>query len=108
LNKELQQATQLAAGELELELKETDHARWKELLAEKIDDLIRHDFQKLVNILYRMDVSETRLRAMLEENTSEPAGMIIAGLMIDRQDQKIKSREMFWKNNNAINDEDAW
>ncbi len=62
------------------------------MLAEKINDLLNHDFQKLVSILYRMDISESKLRILLRENPDKDAGLIIAHLMIEREAMKIKSR----------------
>ncbi len=108
MKKEQPEAIQLAAHSLELTLKDSDHAAWKEMLAARISELISHDFQKLVNILYRMDVSETRLKKLLEENPNEPAGQVIATLMIERQAEKIRSREIFKKKDGPVTGEEAW
>jgi hypothetical protein len=77
-------------------------------LAVYINELIEKDFQKLISILYRLDVSEEKLKALLINNTGEDAGNIIAHLIIERQLQKIKSRQHFSKRDDNINDEDAW
>jgi hypothetical protein len=61
-------------------------------LAAKINALIQHDFGALVQLLYRIDVSETRLRGILNAGTGEDAGRIIARLIMERQWQKIESR----------------
>jgi hypothetical protein len=58
-----------------------------------INGLIQHDFQKLVMLLYRIDVSETKLRLLLKENPGENSSKMIAHLIIERQKQKIKSRQ---------------
>lgn len=79
-----------------------------QVLAEMINDLINNDFQKLVSILYRMDVDETRLKQLLKENPGTDAGFIIASLMIERQKQKIESREKFSKQDENINDDEKW
>jgi len=86
-----------------------DHLINHQLLAEKINELITHDFQKLVSILYRMDVSEMKLKQLLKENAGTDAGSIIADLMIERQEQKIKSRQQF-KNRHDENssDDEKW
>jgi hypothetical protein len=58
-----------------------------------IDGLIQHDFQKLVMLLYRIDVSETKLRLLLKQNQGENSARMIAHLIIERQKQKIRSRQ---------------
>jgi hypothetical protein len=61
-------------------------------LATHIDWLIVHDFNKLVALLYRLDINEYRLREILHEQQGVNAGRIIASLIIERELQKIKSR----------------
>ena len=67
----------------------------KEKLAAYINHLIQADFEKLVSLLYRIDVSENKLKYLLNENPGEDAGKIIAGLIIERQMQKIKFRRQY-------------
>jgi hypothetical protein len=78
------------------------------LLAVYINKLIEADFHKLISILYRLDVSETKLRQLLEENTGSDAGVIIADLIIERQIQKIKSRQQFGRKDNTIDENEKW
>jgi len=94
-----------------LELNITEKISLKELkdkLANLINNLIQTDFQKLISILYRIDVSETKLKNLLKENPGEDAGLIIADLIIERQLQKIKSRQEFRRDDNNISDEEKW
>jgi len=95
---------------LELELKETiPMDELKSLLSGHIHHLINNNFNKLIGILYRIDVSETKLRRLLEDNPAEDAGMIIAELIIERQIQKIKSRENYRaKGENSIDENEKW
>lgn len=83
-----------------------------ELLIEKlsiyINQLIQTDFQKLVSVLYHIDVSEKKLKILLRENGDSEAGKIIAELIIERQLEKIKSRQQFSQRDKNINDEDMW
>ena len=78
-----------------------------ELLAEKINYLIVNDFNKLIQILYRADISEQKLKGMLAENKTEDAGKLIGDLFVERQMQKIKSR---WDNrrDQNISEEERW
>ena len=66
-------------------------------LSEKVNAMIQNDFQTLLQLLYRIDVNEEKLRHLLEQNTDEDAGRIIARLIIERQTQKIESRRQYRK-----------
>jgi hypothetical protein len=79
---------------------------FRQKLEDGINDLIVHNFEKLVQLLYRIDVNEAKLKAMLADNTNEDAAKIIAALIIERQLQKIKSRAEFKKNNDPS--EERW
>ena len=80
---------------------------FSELLTEKINFLIVHDFNKLIQILYRADISEQKLKGMLAENKTEDAGKLIADLFIERQMQKIRSRRDNRRDQN-ISEEEKW
>ncbi len=88
--------------------KEVSSDQLADILAEHINDLIDRNFNKLVNLLYRIDVNESKLREMLNENSND-VGRVIAGLIIERQLQKIKSRESFRINNdNSVDENEKW
>ena len=80
----VEDSIQAAATELEIERRDENEEQLRKIIIDRIRDLIHSDFQKLVNILYRMDVSETKLKRMLEENPDNDAGVIIAELIIER------------------------
>ena len=92
----------------ELEVIVKDDSITKQVLVDKINELINTDFQKLVSILYRMDVSEKKLKQLLNENQGTNAALIITDLMIERQEQKIISRQQFRKKDENINDDEKW
>jgi hypothetical protein len=77
-------------------------------LAEEINELIKNNFNLLVQILYRVDVSEDRLKQVLKSNVGEDAGKIVAALIIERQLQKIESRRQFGRKNDNFSDEEKW
>ena len=79
-----------------------------QLLADKINYLIVNDFNKLISILYRADINETKLNIILSENKNEDAGKLIALLFIERQIQKIKSRQETRDNLNWDSEEEKW
>ncbi len=98
----------IVTAELGLPVKEDNSGISKELLVQKVNELIVNDFEKLVNILYRMDVSETKINTLLKEFMQEDAAEIIVNLMMERAAQKIKSRQQFNQRDNNISEEEKW
>ena len=76
-------------------------------LSEFINHLIQTNFQQLVLILYRVDVSENKLKQLLQKDSDEDAAVIISKLIIEREIQKINSRNLF-RHKNDICDEEKW
>jgi hypothetical protein len=79
----------------------------KERLSSHINFLIQSDFQKLVSILYRVDVSEPKLKHLLKENQGFDAASTITDLIIERELQKIRSRQEY-RNDENISDDEKW
>jgi hypothetical protein len=90
-----------------LDEKELVTANFREPLSRLINDLINDDFEKLVQFLYRLDIDEKKLRKILAANKGEDAGGMIAGLVIERQLQKIRSRREFKRDEN-IDEDEKW
>jgi hypothetical protein len=82
-------------------------AALKRELALYINELLLHDFDKLLFILYRVDVAEKKLKQVLAENKEKDAGELIADLLIKRQEEKIAMRQSFPPGKN-ISDEERW
>jgi len=78
-------------------------------LANAINELIKNDFSKLVQILYRIDVSEAKLKYILQAHPNEDAGKLIATVVIERLAATKKAREMFSqpKEGDSINSIDS-
>lgn len=96
-------------SELSIELPEKiSYEELQKLLAVHINHLIKTDFEKLVGYLYRIDVNEQKLKLLLQQYANEDAGNIIALLIIERQEQKIRSRQQFSQRDNNINEEEKW
>ena len=67
-------------------------------LAIYINELIDKDFNKLVNLLYRIDISEQKLKIALQnQDKTISSGKTIAKLIIERQLQKLEFRKKFSK-----------
>ena len=79
-----------------------------EAFAVHLNDMIVHDFAQLVTALYRIDVSEQKIRQTLKDNPKADAGRIIAHLIVERQKQKIKTRELFRSRENDIDENERW
>lgn len=103
-----EESIKIAALQFGVILRGNDFAANKQLLAERINELIQKDFQKLVSILYRLDISEEKLKYLLKENSDSDAGFIIAELIIERQIQKKKSRQQFSKRDDDIDENEKW
>jgi hypothetical protein len=79
------------------------------LLSTKINDLIQNDFSSLLTLLYRIDVDERKLKAMLQQNPDSDAGLLIAHMVLDRQKQKQATRKQFREDQNKTGDtEEKW
>ena len=65
------------------------------ILAARINTMITDDFNGLVQLLYRIDVSEPKLKNILREYASTDAGLLIARLILERQWQKIETRRQY-------------
>ena len=72
-----------------------------------VNQLLLHDFNKLVQVLYTVDVSEKKLKELLQKNPATDAAIIIADLLIERQDEKVKTKRSFKANDN-IPDDEKW
>ncbi len=77
-------------------------------MAGYINRLILSDFSKLVQLLYRVDVSEKKLKQILQEHPNEDAAVIIAQLIIERQQQKAESRKKYNTPPNDIPEDEKW
>ncbi len=74
------------------ELPATDNMAWNEmklLLEQELHSLLKKQPEKLKHILYRIDVNEKLAAAAM---ASEHPAQQLAALIIERQIQKVKSR----------------
>ncbi|MEN9697104.1 MAG: hypothetical protein RLZ56_525 [Bacteroidota bacterium] len=67
----------------------------KPQLEDAINELIKNDFSRLVQILYRIDVSEAKLKYLLNSHPNEDAGKLIAQVILERLAATKKARESF-------------
>lgn len=72
-----------------------------------LNDLILYDQHKLIYIFYRVDLSEARIKQLLQQQ-HDNAGLLMADLIIERQLQKIQTRRAFRQTDQVIPEEDKW
>jgi hypothetical protein len=68
---------------------------FKKYLTDKIKFLLDDKFDTLVNILYRIDISEKKLSQLFSGNNRNSIPSVLADLIIERQLQKIKLRKLY-------------
>lgn len=110
--KDLQQASLLISEpfELEVELNSdqelTDQLTLlKQALADRIYYLLTHNTDQLKGILYRIDVAEQKVLKIVSELSLEESALAIAGLIIDRQLEKVETRRKYSR---GANNELSW
>ena len=59
-----------------------------------VEHLLDQDFNKLLNILYRIDISEEKLKLALSQNAEQPA-KVIAQMIFEREMQKVETRKKY-------------
>jgi hypothetical protein len=92
---------------------------WQEALPEKqkdaiwirlsqvLNQLLLHDFGALVQILYRVDVSEAKVKNILQQYPDTDAGDLLADLLVQRHEEKRKTFTSF-QSPPAESDEEKW
>ena len=70
-----------------------DPSQLETALAAVINQMILHQYDRLIQLLYRMDIDEKKLKTLLQDHPKTDAGRIMAALVIEREQQKIASRE---------------
>lgn len=78
----------------------------EQLLSERLEVLVERDFQQFVLLLYQVDVSEPKVKAILASEGYPDVYRSVARLIIDRQMEKIKSREIYKQPPESLTDEE--
>ena len=79
----------------------------KTQLIDAINWLIIHDFEELVFILYRIDVSEAKIKTLLNKENTNFAAPVIADAILERLAEKKASREKY-KQDSPASEEEKW
>lgn len=65
------------------------------LMQEHIEKLLYDDYAKLMNLLYRIDLSESKIESLRAYDPTMPERDVITFLVIQREMQKVMFREMY-------------
>ena len=68
---------------------------FKKYLTEKLKFLLDNKFDMLVNVLYKIDISEKKLSQLFSGKNRDSIPATLADLIIERQLQKVKLRKMY-------------
>ena len=79
----------------------------RQQLAALVQELINHDFYALVQVLYRVDVAEAKIRQVLETHAGTDSSLLIADLLLERVEEKRAARASFQKKDD-IPDDEKW
>lgn len=78
-------------------------------LAERLEVLVERDFQQFVLLLYQVDVSERKVKEILAAERYPDVFTSLAQLIIERQMEKIRSREIYRQPPESLtDDEEKW
>jgi hypothetical protein len=91
----------------ENKLMDIESYSWDQLVA-FVNELITQDFNQLITLLYRLDINEKKLKQTLADHPDQNAGELIAKLIVDRQEEKKKSREAFKQKDWDGSEEERW
>ena len=64
------------------------------MIVRVVEDLLSKHFNGLINVLYRIDVSEEKLKGALALSNDNPTS-VIAKMILDRQLQKVALRKKY-------------
>jgi hypothetical protein len=84
-----------ALQKLGTDLSVDEKAAVKYELSAYLNYLLVNDFPGLVQILYRVDVSEQKLKTVLLDNKEADAGDLLSELIMQRQNEKTAMRQSF-------------
>ena len=94
MNSELNTSKQLIQKHFEIDFTESSDSYEKILnkLCKQVGWLLDHDFQSLLNALYRIDVNEEKFKQILAVSAPDKIALEIAELILARIIKKAKTR----------------
>ncbi|MGH2575687.1 MAG: hypothetical protein ACRDFC_08330 [Ignavibacteria bacterium] len=71
----------------------------KKNLTDKIKTFLDNNIEKLLTILYRIDIQEDTIKKIFSEYNKNEIPLVIADIIIERQLDKIKTRQLYRNRN---------
>lgn len=96
INKDLQ----LDEDEALIKGEHIDLSSLHEKLSLMVAYLMENDMHRLLNAMYRLDVSERKFHDAMQSDSKQEAAIRIADLIIEREMQKVKTRLQYRKDKN--------
>jgi plasmid maintenance system antidote protein VapI len=100
---------ELIARDLGLDKTEKEQISYQELtdlVADRIAHMLTTSPETLFSLLYRLDVSEKKVDAVMKGSDSRPTNVALAGLIIDRQIERLRTKKEYRQDN--INGWERW
>ncbi len=69
------------------------------LLADQVAYLIDHKLEFLLSLMYRLDIDERKVNAALSPFAEEPANLALARLILERQIQRVFTKQHYKQDN---------
>ncbi len=95
------------AANLQLVVPENNSGYAFTLIANRINELLLNDFNRLVSLLYRFDINEQKLKQLLQQHPDTDAGILITNLLVERAAAKAESRKNY-QSPPMDPDQEAW
>ena len=97
------------SNNLERGLSPSQFELFRQELINKINHLLVNDFASLVQILYRIDIDENKLKERLKQQNTEPAATVIADMMLKRVANTIETKKHFSNlSSNELDEDLKW
>ncbi len=84
-----------------------DEAALLDIFTSRVEEMMRDDLDLLLSSLYRLDVEEYKIQLALRSATVPPARGI-AALIINRQKERIKTKQAYRKKDSTEKDSTDW
>jgi hypothetical protein len=94
MDKDLHALSLIIGKDFELEDRITEGSL-RSLMIHAFTYLLDHDISRMMNILYRADVDEYKLKELLLSRDDLPSAEVIADAYIARQSQKVETRKKY-------------
>jgi hypothetical protein len=91
-----QETTQIFKNfEVEIPEEEINEEQMINMLADRIAYMLEYQLEYLFSMMYRMDVSEKKVSEALHPMAEEPANVGLARLVIERQKERLFTKEHY-------------